>query len=251
VSAFSKDGTLGQDEFKEIGIAESVFTFFLLLLSHESLPGHFHGSIFVSIHARAFLDSKIFLPVPTHIDSSTNSDYLADSTFVNDLDHIVSCFDTTTKLRFRSDDGPEYIKFGFGRDNDYAHGIRFGQVKLDGFISFLSPSYYPSNRLAHRSDVREFFRPSVKCIIDAIEEQWKSAHGNVTVCCHCPLFVSTFSPSIRSMSCWLAGLLPTTGYTTRSIKHLNCSALILSGLRMRCTSLLPSTGYLLVSYFAQ
>lgn len=250
MSAFSQDATLHQDEFKEIGIAESVFTFFLLPSSHESLPGHFHGSIFVSIHARAFLDSKISLPVPTHIDSSTNSDYLADSTFINDLDHIVSCFDTTTKLRFQSDDGPEYIKFGFRRDNDYAHGIRFGQVKLDGFISFPSPTY-PSNKLAHRSDIREFFRPSVKCIIDAVVEQWKSAHVKVTVCCHCPLFVFTLSSSIRSMLCWLAGLLPTTGYATRSTKYSNCSALTLSGLRMGCMSLLPSTVYLVVSHFAQ
>lgn len=120
VSAFRN----GKDAFKETGNPES----------------HFHGSIFVSVHARTFLDN-----------------YLADSAFIDDLDHIVRCFDTTTKLRFRSDNQPQYIKFGSWRDNDSAHRIRFGQLTLDG------------------SHVREFFRPSIKCITEVVMEQRKSA----------------------------------------------------------------------------
>ncbi|KIK02869.1 hypothetical protein K443DRAFT_5765 [Laccaria amethystina LaAM-08-1] len=88
--------------------------------------------------------------------------YLADSPFIDHLDRIVGCFDATTKLRFRSDNQPQYIKFGSWRDNDSAHTIRFGQLKLDG------------------SDVREFFRPSIKCITEAVMEQRRSAAGKVT-----------------------------------------------------------------------
>ena len=37
---------------------------------------------------------------------------LAGSDFLDDLDHIVRCFDKTTKLRFRSADEPQFVKFG-------------------------------------------------------------------------------------------------------------------------------------------
>ena len=59
-------------------------------------------------------------------------DFLADSPFVDDLEHIVRCFDKTTKLRFRKAEEPQYIKFGSTRDNDEAYNIRFGQLKLMG-----------------------------------------------------------------------------------------------------------------------
>jgi hypothetical protein len=60
------------------------------------------------------------------------AEYLADSDFVDDLDHIVRCFDKTTKVRFSSDKQPQYIKFGSTRDNDPECNIRFGQLKLNG-----------------------------------------------------------------------------------------------------------------------
>jgi hypothetical protein len=59
-------------------------------------------------------------------------DFLADSPFVDDLEHIIRCFDKTTKLRFRKAEEPQYIKFGSTRDNDEAYSIRFGQLKLMG-----------------------------------------------------------------------------------------------------------------------
>lgn len=102
---------------------------------------HFQGSVFVSIHARMFLES-----------------YLAESDFVDDLDHIVRCFDKTTKVRFSSDSQPQYIKFGSTRDNDASCNIRFGQLKLTG------------------EDVAAFFDGSVKCIVNAVKEQKGMAH---------------------------------------------------------------------------
>ena len=99
------------------------------------LLGHFHGSVFVSIHAKLFLDSKRtcyhFIPLNLHL-----SEFLADSPFIDDLGHIVRCFDKTTKLRFKKTEEPQYIKFGSTRDNDEAYNIRFGQLKLMGRVIF-------------------------------------------------------------------------------------------------------------------
>ncbi|KAG2016352.1 hypothetical protein CC2G_009524 [Coprinopsis cinerea AmutBmut pab1-1] len=105
---------------------------------------HFHGSVFVSIHARLFLEG-----------------FLAESDFVEDIDHIVRCFDKSTKVRFSSDKQPQYVKFGGTRDNDESCNIRFGQLKLAG------------------TDVAKFFEPSVKCIVDAVEEQIKNGHHTI------------------------------------------------------------------------
>jgi hypothetical protein len=58
--------------------------------------------------------------------------YLSDSPFLDDLDHIVQCFDKTTKLRFNKAEEIEYVKFGSTRDNDESCNIRFGQLKLMG-----------------------------------------------------------------------------------------------------------------------
>ena len=58
--------------------------------------------------------------------------FLAESDFLEDLGHIVSCFDKTTKLRFRSADEPQFVKFGSTRDNDEDCNIRYGQLKMTG-----------------------------------------------------------------------------------------------------------------------
>ncbi|KAF8161525.1 hypothetical protein B0H34DRAFT_781971 [Crassisporium funariophilum] len=101
---------------------------------------HFFGSLFVSVHAQLFLKEA-----------------LADSPFIDDLDHIVRCFDKTAKLRFRNADEPQYVKFGSTRDNDAKHNIRFGQLKLAG------------------TDVAKFFEPSVDCILQSVLELRKTS----------------------------------------------------------------------------
>jgi len=47
----------------------------------------------------------------------------------------VKCFDKTTKLRFRDSKDFQYIKFGSTRDTDEKYNIRFGQLKLQGFVT--------------------------------------------------------------------------------------------------------------------
>jgi hypothetical protein len=69
-------------------------------------------------------------------------EYLAESPFLDDLNHIIECFDKTTKLKFQNIDGPQYIKFGSTRDNDPACNIRFGQLKLAGCV-FAVPFEHP------------------------------------------------------------------------------------------------------------
>ena len=69
-----------------------------------------------------------------HIISYLFLDFLEDSPYLDDLDHIVSCFDKTTKLRFMKAEKPQYVKFGSTRDNDVSHNIRFGQLRLIGSV---------------------------------------------------------------------------------------------------------------------
>ena len=109
----------------------SLSEFVLIFKRSYYILGHFYGSVFVSIHARHFLDSMYIsnhLILQIYIDP----DFLANSSFVADLGHIVRCFDKTTKPRFKKAEEPQYIKFGSTRDNDKAYNIRFGQLKLTG-----------------------------------------------------------------------------------------------------------------------
>ncbi|RXW14414.1 hypothetical protein EST38_g11441 [Candolleomyces aberdarensis] len=81
ISAYSKktetNAETGIDLFEEISIPQC----------------HFHGSVFVSINAQLFLD-----------------EHLRDSDYHEDLDHIVRCFDKTTKIQFKGDDQPQYVR---------------------------------------------------------------------------------------------------------------------------------------------
>ncbi|TEB36989.1 hypothetical protein FA13DRAFT_1787269 [Coprinellus micaceus] len=106
---------------------------------------HFYGSIFVSIHARLFIQ-----------------DLLKDSDYLDDLDHIVRCFDKTTKIRFADDSVTQYVKFGSTKDRDEDVGIRFGQLKFSG------------------SDVAKFFEPSIKCILTTVEEMLRMGTHHIT-----------------------------------------------------------------------
>ncbi|KAJ2928088.1 hypothetical protein H1R20_g9021, partial [Candolleomyces eurysporus] len=87
---------------------------------------------------------------------------LAQSNYLEDLDHIVHRFDTTTKLRFRSDKDPQFIRFGGNRDNDDSVGIKYGQLKLPG------------------TDVASFFEPSIKCITNAVLRLLSAAHNPIS-----------------------------------------------------------------------
>jgi len=87
-----------------------------------------------SLHSRRRTSLRVcFTTVSaSYISLKTLLDLLTESSFADDLDHICSCFDKTTKPRFRNAEDPQYIKFGATRDNDPTCGIRFGQLKLAG-----------------------------------------------------------------------------------------------------------------------
>ncbi|KAK0196216.1 hypothetical protein F5146DRAFT_319918 [Armillaria mellea] len=106
-----------------------------------------HGSVFVGRHARAYLE-----------------DELSESKFKgeDDINQIASVFDKTTKLGFRSDSEPQFIRFGSARDKDLSVGIRNGQMRIAGNV------------------VATFFEPSVKAIIEAVTDQMREASRNVS-----------------------------------------------------------------------
>ncbi|KAF9442562.1 hypothetical protein P691DRAFT_810428 [Macrolepiota fuliginosa MF-IS2] len=97
---------------------------------------YFKGAIFVTRAARKYLD-----------------ELLLGSRFYDEAAFMADKFDKTTKLAFRDPNDPQYIRFGNARDREPNLGIRAGQLKLDGNV------------------IADFFEPSIKCIMDAIDEQ--------------------------------------------------------------------------------
>ena len=157
----------GRDMFEEVAGPQSKLTFMNSTFHISSLPtGHLHGSVFVTMHAREFLRSMSFV-FPDAYNTRRSLDRLQDSSFLQDLDDIVDCFDQTIKLKFQNLDEPHYIKFGRPRDNDENCNIRFGWLELLG------------------SDVATFFEPLVECIVKAVLDQHKVAQKPISVRCLC------------------------------------------------------------------
>ncbi|KJA20624.1 hypothetical protein HYPSUDRAFT_42934 [Hypholoma sublateritium FD-334 SS-4] len=104
----------------------------------------FSGSLLVDKSAKTFL-----------------TDFLQDSPYIEDVDHMVACFNKTCKPTFKNADDTQYIKFGSFRDNDAEHHIRAGELMLQG------------------SDVANFFKPSSTAIKRAILDQRSSAHKKI------------------------------------------------------------------------
>ena len=171
ISSYSKNvGGAKNIRFEEVAAPQCNYLFSRLrcFKSHPLPTGLFHGSVFVTVHARSFLESESCILLDIY-SSQSCVDYLQDSTFLADLNNIVECFDKSTKLRFRNAAQQQYIKFGGAKDNDQSCNIRFGQLKLLG------------------SDVAKFFEPSVECIVSAVLNQCKVAHKPISVCIFCSL----------------------------------------------------------------
>jgi hypothetical protein len=49
---------------------------------------------------------------------------------------MIDVFDRETKIAFRDENEPAYIKFGSPLDKDLAVGIRTGQMKLQGYATY-------------------------------------------------------------------------------------------------------------------
>ncbi|KJA13504.1 hypothetical protein HYPSUDRAFT_72989 [Hypholoma sublateritium FD-334 SS-4] len=77
----------------------------------------FQGSVYVNVNAKKFL-----------------VDFLRHSRFADDVDHLVNVFDKSAKVRFKTDQDSQYIKFGGVHDNDVSLDIKFGQLKLNGHV---------------------------------------------------------------------------------------------------------------------
>ena len=103
--------------------------------------------MFVNDNARSFLQgqsSHFHVPVFQPFIETALKAFLADSPYIDDIEHITRCFDKTTKPRFRNASEPQYVRFGSVRDNDASVNIRSGQLKLQGSVKF-SYQYYISN----------------------------------------------------------------------------------------------------------
>jgi hypothetical protein len=105
---------------------------------------------------------------------------LGQSDFSEDIPHIVKCFDSTTKLRFKNRDKSQLILFGSRRDNDPKLNINAGQLKLLGYaLNIISrPRMY---YIFLSSDVASFFEPSIQCIVRSIKDQCEASNTEISV----------------------------------------------------------------------
>ena len=59
-------------------------------------------------------------------------DRLKESKFKDQVEHMTSVFDKSTKLRFQNPASPAFIRFGTVKDKDVTAGIRAGQIRIAG-----------------------------------------------------------------------------------------------------------------------
>ena len=132
ISSYSRNQ---KEDFEEIAAPQCLFVFITLRLGNfrslysRSLPRLCFCDLTCKTVYREYVVAKLahyIIGQPFYLG------YLKDSPFLDDLDHIVRCFDKTTKLRFRKAEEPQYVKFGSTKDNDESCTIRFGQLKLMG-----------------------------------------------------------------------------------------------------------------------
>lgn len=114
---------------------------------------------------------------------------MSGSKFHSDIPEMKRLFDRATKCAFRGGTDPQYIRFGTARDRDPKLRITAGKLRLEAFVyipsililSILILSIpYKRSRL-DRKDVASFFEPSIKCIIDAVLAQCRTAHKHISV----------------------------------------------------------------------
>ena len=91
--------------------------------------------MFVNSNARKFLSSRYLAYNFQHI-ADLMLECLFESPYLDDIEHIIQCFDNTTKPRFRDTNAVQFVKFGSARDNDAAANIRSGQLRLQGWVIF-------------------------------------------------------------------------------------------------------------------
>ena len=128
VSTYQRSSNSERPTFEEISVAQSAILSFALRWCRTQTPGirlcHVQREIFPEEYV-FFFSGQI---------SEMTTDLLVASSFTEDLDHICDCFDKTTKTRFVNTLEPQYVKFRSKRDNDPSCDIRFGRLKLAGWV---------------------------------------------------------------------------------------------------------------------
>ena len=81
-----------------------------------------------------------------------------------------------------------------------------------------------ANLNVFRTDIAQFFQPSIDCIVKAVLEQKNNAHKMISVSIFTSLFniilQAIFCFKLFSMSCSLAGLPQATGYFSKYMNYL-------------------------------
>ncbi|KAK0196214.1 hypothetical protein F5146DRAFT_1176465 [Armillaria mellea] len=108
----------------------------------------YSGSLFVTERAKSYLHNM-----------------LEGTAYAGEVNHISDRFDQTAKLRFKKPQKAIYVQFSRTEDDEPALHIFAGHLKLDGSI------------------VAGFFEPSVKDIIEAIDNERLSSSKNISASC--------------------------------------------------------------------
>ena len=96
-----------------------------------------------------------------------------------DIDAMMTNFESMAKPTFRDPSVSSYIKFGGPRDSDERFNIRRGTLTLSGYVrAFVSLAIF-SHRV--RSEMASLLRPSIDAIKAAIDKQLTGVDPNIVV----------------------------------------------------------------------
>ncbi len=136
----------------------------------------------------------------------------------------MNVFEKSSKLRFKNDKDPQYIKFGGARDNDASRNIRFGQLKLDGCVIQYTFAIPLMTFFCTRSDVAALFQPAIDAIVKGVLHQQEIATHKISVrntlrflSYLCRDFIEIIYTQSTSYS--LVAFLPIPGFSTVCLEY--------------------------------
>lgn len=145
------------------------------------------------------------------------SEILKGSKFVKDIEEMKRSFDKSTKCSFRDPADPHFIRgCGSARDRDPKLKVTAGKLRLEGYVNSIM-IFIDADSC--RSDVASFFAPAIKCIIDGVSAQSRTAHKPIKVS-NRTLFVerSLTLTVIEFKSVFLVGGFSANDYLFKRIK---------------------------------
>jgi len=117
------------------------------------------------VHIRNLLPNRLLKPQPEKLRGSRFNT-------PEDLDAFSQKFDEGVKRVFSSDQAAQHVKFGSLRDSDPDCGIRAGRLALTGYLKLAPFASLHSNFDASRTQVSEFFEPSIQSTVDSIRDNF-------------------------------------------------------------------------------